>query len=49
MEFVERPHYPVAMMVDAAELLYQDMLIEIEMEAEIPEDDWGTEITADDQ
>lgn len=48
-EFFEHPHYPAATMVGVAQLLYEEMLIEIETEAEIPEDDWETEIIDGDQ
>ena len=43
-EFFERPHYPAATMVGVADLLQDDALIEIDIEAEIPDDDWETEV-----
>jgi len=41
-EFFEHPHYPAATMVGVADLLGDDALIEIEIEAEIPDDGWNT-------
>ena len=41
-EFFERPHYPASTMVGVATLLH-DCLVEIEMEAEIPDDEWIVE------
>jgi enamine deaminase RidA (YjgF/YER057c/UK114 family) len=41
-EFFERPHYPASTMVGVASLL-GDALVEIEMEAEIPDDEWDVE------
>ena len=47
-EFFERPHYPASTMVGVAGLL-GDGLVEIELEAEIPDDGWEVEtIEADD-
>lgn len=46
-EFFDRPHYPAATMVGVSELLHEDALIEIEIEAEIPENDWETEVITD--
>ena len=43
-EFFERPHYPAATMIGVADLLHEDALLEIEVEAEIPDDDWETEV-----
>jgi enamine deaminase RidA (YjgF/YER057c/UK114 family) len=43
-EFFDRPHYPASTMVGVASLLHDDGLIEIEIEAEIPEEDWETEV-----
>lgn len=37
-EFFESPHYPAATMVGSSELLPEDALVEVEMEAEIPDD-----------
>jgi len=42
-EFFDRPHYPAATMVGAADRL-GDALVEIELEAEIPDDDWETDV-----
>jgi enamine deaminase RidA (YjgF/YER057c/UK114 family) len=42
-EFFDRPHYPAATMVGTADLL-GDALVEIELEAEIPDDDWETDV-----
>lgn len=46
-EFFDRPHYPVATMVGVNELLHEDALIEMEIEAEIPDDGWETEAITD--
>jgi enamine deaminase RidA (YjgF/YER057c/UK114 family) len=48
-EFFERPHYPAATMVGVADLLHEDVLVEIEIEAEIPDDGWGTEVVTDEE
>jgi enamine deaminase RidA (YjgF/YER057c/UK114 family) len=45
-EFFESPHYPAATMVGVAELLHEDALVEIELEAEIPDDGWETEVVS---
>lgn len=42
-EFFDRPHYPARTMVGVASLL-GDALVEIELEAEIPDDEWETEV-----
>lgn len=48
-EFFERPHYPASTMVGAGSLLADDALVEIEVEAEIPEDEWdATVLTEED-
>lgn len=41
-EFFESPHYPAATMVGVADLVHDDALIEIEVVAEIPDDEWET-------
>jgi enamine deaminase RidA (YjgF/YER057c/UK114 family) len=43
-EFFDSPHYPAATMVGVADLLHDDALLEIELEAEIPDDDWKTDV-----
>ena len=43
-EFFERPHYPASTMVGAASLLSADALVEVEVEAEIPEDAWDADV-----
>jgi enamine deaminase RidA (YjgF/YER057c/UK114 family) len=43
-DFFERPHFPAATMVGVASLLDPDALVEIEIKAEIPHDEWETEI-----
>ena len=48
-EFFERPQYPAATMVGVADLLQEDALVEIELEAEIPDDDWETEVVSTEQ
>lgn len=48
-EFFERPHYPAATMVGVGDLLHEDALIEIEIEAEIPDDDWEMEVITEDE
>jgi enamine deaminase RidA (YjgF/YER057c/UK114 family) len=47
-EFFDRPHYPASTMVGVSSLL-GDALVEIEMEAEIPDDEWAVDVVeADD-
>ena len=47
-DFFERPHYPASTMVGVTSLL-DGALVEIEMEAEIPDDEWDVEtVEADD-
>jgi enamine deaminase RidA (YjgF/YER057c/UK114 family) len=41
-EFFERPHYPASTMIGVASLL-DDALVEIELIAEIPDDEWNVE------
>ena len=43
-EFFQRPHYPASTMVGTASLLAADALVEIELEAEIPHNEWDTTI-----
>lgn len=43
-EFFEHPHFPASTMVGVASLLDPDALVEIEIEAEIPADDWNTDV-----
>lgn len=43
-EFFTRPHLPSSTMVGVASLLDEDALLEVELEAEIPEDDWETTV-----
>lgn len=43
-EFFERPHFPASTMVGVASLLDPNGLVEIEIEAEIPDDDWNVEV-----
>ena len=38
-DFFERPHFPAATMVGVASLLDPDALVEIEIEAESPDDE----------
>lgn len=37
-----RRHYPAAAMVGVGDFLHEDALVEIGIEAEIPDDDWVT-------
>jgi enamine deaminase RidA (YjgF/YER057c/UK114 family) len=46
-DFFERPHYPASTMVGVASLLHEGGLIEIEIEAEIPDDEWDTTVLTD--
>lgn len=55
-EFFDPPHYPASTMVGVASLLEDGMQFELEVEAEVPDDDWETtarvgedheEVTAD--
>lgn len=48
-EFFGRPHYPAATMIGVADLLHEDAFIEIEIETEIPEDSWETEVITEDE
>lgn len=41
-EFFDPPHYPASTMVGVAELLGDGTLVEIEAEAEIPDEEWET-------
>ncbi|MDG5758434.1 RidA family protein [Natronococcus sp. A-GB1] len=41
-EFFERPHYPASTMIGVASLL-DDALVEIELIAKIPDDEWEVE------
>jgi enamine deaminase RidA (YjgF/YER057c/UK114 family) len=43
-EFFERPHFPASTMVGVASLLDPDALVEIEIEAEVPDDEWEAEV-----
>lgn len=42
-EFFDRPHYPASTMVGVASIL-GDGLVEIELEAEIPDDEWDVDV-----
>lgn len=42
--FFDHPHYPASTMIGAGTLLAADALVEIELEAEIPDDLWATEV-----
>lgn len=48
-EFFDREHYPASTMVGVADLLADDALAEIEIEAEIPDDDWDTSVYVPDE
>lgn len=48
-EFFERPHYPATTMIGVADLVHEDALIEIEIEAEIPDDGWETDVLTDEE
>ena len=43
-EFFERPHYPASTMIGVADLLHDGGLVEIDVEAEIPNDGWETDV-----
>ncbi|WP_168215766.1 RidA family protein [Halorussus ruber] len=43
-DFFDRPHFPASTMVGVASLLHPDALVEIEIEAEIPDDEWETTV-----
>jgi enamine deaminase RidA (YjgF/YER057c/UK114 family) len=43
-EFFELPHYPASTMVGVADLVAEDALVELEAEAEIPDDGWTVEV-----
>lgn len=42
--FFERPHYPASTMVGVSSLLHADALVEVELEAEIPDDEWDVSV-----
>jgi len=42
--FFEHPHYPASTMVGVGSLLAEDALVEVELEAEIPEGAWDVEV-----
>lgn len=42
--FFERPHYPASTMVGVGRLIQEEALVEVEIEAEIPDDGWTTEV-----
>lgn len=46
-EFFERPHYPASTMVGAGSLLEDDALVEIELVAEIPNDEWDVTVVTE--
>ena len=46
--FFERPHYPASTMVGVTSLLYEDALVEVELEAEIPDDEWDVSVLTED-
>jgi enamine deaminase RidA (YjgF/YER057c/UK114 family) len=43
-EFFEHPHYPASTMVGTSALLAEDAMVELEVEAEIPDDEWDTDV-----
>lgn len=43
-EFFEHPHYPASTMVGTGSLLAEDALVEIEVEAEIPNEEWEVDV-----
>jgi enamine deaminase RidA (YjgF/YER057c/UK114 family) len=43
-EFFDHPHYPASTMVGVASLLHPDACVEIEVEAELPEDEWDVAV-----
>ncbi|WP_231183224.1 RidA family protein [Haladaptatus sp. DYF46] len=43
-DFFDYPEYPASTMLGVADLLGDDMLVEIEAEAEIPDDEWSAEV-----
>jgi enamine deaminase RidA (YjgF/YER057c/UK114 family) len=47
-EFFEHPHYPASTMVGVGSLLAEDALVEIELEAEIPEGAWDASVLTED-
>ncbi len=46
--FFEHPHYPASTMVGVGSLLAEDALVEIEVEAEIPNGEWDVEVLVED-
>lgn len=48
-EFFTRPHYPASTMVGVDSLVVADALVEVELEAEIPEDDWDVTVVTGDE
>lgn len=47
-EFFDRPHLPASTMVGVGSLLAADALVEIEVEAEIPDDEWTVDVLTED-
>ena len=43
-DFFDLPHYPASTMVGVSTLVAGDALLEIEAEAEIPDDEWSAEV-----
>lgn len=43
-EFFDHPHYPASTMVATPSLLHEDALVEIEVEAEIPNEAWDVDV-----
>ena len=48
-EFFDLPHYPASTMIGVADLVLADAMVELEVEAEIPDDDWTVEVRSPDE
>lgn len=48
-EFFDLPHYPASTMVGVADLVDEDALVELKVEAEIPDDEWETDVFRGDE
>lgn len=45
-DFFDRPHYPASTMVGVPELVHEDALVELQVEAELPDDGWESTFSA---
>lgn len=48
-EFFDPPHYPASTMVGVADLVVEEALVELEVQAKIPDDGWTVEVLSPDE